>query len=79
MEKKGLTNESLVEAIRENKIKYTYIDDMFEEEDVVSLIGRNLIEQKECFSTMDNVLFKKLRSGLSKIHSPSGQRERGTK
>lgn len=33
--KKGLANVSLAEALRENKIKYTYTDEMFEEEEVV--------------------------------------------
>lgn len=71
--KKGLANVSLAEALRENKIKYTYTDEMFEEEEVVNMIEKNSIELKECFSTMDNVIFKKLRSGLTRIHSPSGQ------
>lgn len=53
--KKGLTNETLAEAIKEN-IKFTYTDDMFEEEEVIGLIEKNLIELKECFSTMDNVI-----------------------
>lgn len=71
---KGLTNETLVGAIRDDKIKFTYTDEMFEEEEVIGLIEKNLIELKDCFSIMDNVLFKKLRTGLSQLHSPTSNR-----
>lgn len=74
--KKGLTNVALAEAIRENKIKYSYSDKMFEDEEIIGLIEKNLIELKDCFTTLDNVIFKKLRSGISKVHSPPSQKDR---
>lgn len=74
--KKGLTNVSQAEAIRENKVKFTYADNRFEEEEIIDLIENNLIQLKDCFSIMDNTIFKKLRSGLTRLHSPSERQDR---
>lgn len=72
---KGLTNETLAEALRENKLKYTYTDNMFEDEEIIGLINNNLVELKGCFTVMDNAIFKKQRSGLIKVHSPPSHQE----
>lgn len=69
--KKGLTNKSLAEAIKGNKIKFTFTDNMFDEEEVIGLIEENLIQLKDCYSTVDDSIFRKLRSGISNIHSPT--------
>lgn len=72
----NMNTESLATAMTENKIKFTFTDDMFEDQEVIGLVRDNLIQLKECFSIIDNTLFNKLRSGLLKIHSPAEPAER---
>lgn len=73
---KELTNLSAAEALSENKLKYTYTDEMFDEEEVISLIKNNLIDLKNCFPIMDNVIYRKLRFGITKVHPPPVQHKR---
>lgn len=77
--RKGLTNKALAEDLKENKIKFTFTDEMFNEEEIIGLIQENRIELKDCFQTMDNTIFKKLRTGLTKELHPESNLERRRK
>lgn len=61
-----LTKRNLLKGIEERKYKFTYTNEMVDEEEIKNMISTNSIDLTHCFDTLEDGIFRKLRSGLIK-------------
>lgn len=71
--KTTLTKKNLLRGIEENKYKYTYTNEMMEDEEIMNLIKSNEIDLTDCFDILEDTMFSKISSGKIKEISPSPQ------
>ncbi len=66
-----LSPTDLVKNIRENKFKFTYSDQSFEDSEILHLIEFNEIKMEEsCWCIVEDSVFRKIRSGQINDKSP---------
>ncbi len=72
---KEFTVESLVTGLRKNTYKYTYDNKNYNEEEVLQMILTGNIKLRNCWHTVENDQFRKIRSGQLQERSPIEQRD----
>lgn len=60
----------MVKGILENKYKYTYNDEMIEDE-VTNTTNHNAVQITDCFTVIDNTIFNKIRTGRKRQRTPT--------
>ncbi len=70
---KGCPKENF--TVRDNKYKFTYEDNMLDDEEIYNLILSNKIILKGCWNKIEIDEYRKIRSGLVKGRSPPGRRD----
>lgn len=55
----------LIKSARSNKIKWTYTNKNFEEEEILRKTEKGEIKLHKCFFSVEEDLYRKIRSGLS--------------
>lgn len=64
-----LTKKGLVKGIRDNKYKFTYLEDI-DEEEIIAMINNNTIDLTDCFSIIEDSTFNKIRTGRTRQSTP---------
>ncbi len=73
--KNKFTRNDLKEGILSNKYKFTYEDSTWTEEQIFDGIFERQIILQDCWMTVENDVFRKIRSGCSKERSPPEHKE----
>ncbi len=67
--------ESLVTGLRKNTYKYTYDNKNYNEEEVLQMILTGNVKLRNCWNTVENDQFRKIRPGQLQERSPIEQRD----
>ena len=73
---KDLTITNLSKGIEEEHYKYTYDENTLEPHEVITLMKRGQINLQNCFSIVEDSVFKKIRSGHTKDRTPPSRQTR---
>lgn len=66
-----LKTDTLRDALERRKFKWTYTDSKYEEDEVLQLICTNDINLHGCWNLAEDSVFRKIRPGLTRKHSPT--------
>ena len=70
----NFTAKDLVNDLQASKIKFTYEDNLLDDEEIYKTILTNRVILKGCWNKIEKEEFRKLRSGLVKDRSPLKRR-----
>lgn len=67
----NLQKQTFVKGLQENKYRFTYFEEVLEEEEIINMINRNSRDVTDCFSIIEDRKFNKTRTGRTRQRTPS--------
>ena len=71
----NFSTADLIKGIKNKKLKWTYTNKTFDEEQILRKTERGDIKLSNCFFTVEPDEFRKIRAGLIQVRSPVEQRD----
>ena len=67
---KNFSTDHLIQGIENGNYRYTYKEATIEQHEIIGLIKKGEITLEECFKTVEDSIFRKIRQGQSQERTP---------